>query len=109
MSFCAFLLLLAGCCLLGIKDPDGHAPIPDHPLFRWHEGWLPLGLALLFTCHAYGPGVGTLVWFGLFALSGALAVLFLAFASPSLREWASKKAVTLTRLLFFPAVLLSVL
>ena len=62
MSFCAFLLLLAGCCLLGIKDPDGHAPIPDHPLFRWHVGWLPLGLALLFTCHAYGPGVGR--WYG---------------------------------------------
>ena len=108
MSLCAFLLLLAACCLLGLRAPDGRA-LPARPPFDWREGWLPLGLALLFTCRAYGPGVGTLVWFGLLAPAGVLTALFLAFASAPLREWASKRAVTLTRLLFFPAVLLSAL
>ncbi len=101
---CAFLLLLAACILLGGRRGD------DSPVFlRWREGWLPLGLALLFTSSAYGAGVGVLVWFGLLAPAAVCTAFFLACSSRVLRERTEGYAAMLSRLLFFPAVLCGIL
>ena len=104
LSLCAALMMLAACCLLAPgTDRDSAAPAPL--VFRWRKGWLPLGLTLLFACRACGPAVGVVTWFGLLAPAGVLTALFMACAPEAARDWLRSRALALSDLLFFPAVL----
>ena len=104
LSLCAALMMLAACCLLAPgTDRDSAAPAPL--VFRWRKGWLPLGLTLLFACRACGPAVGVVTWVGLRAPPGVLPAQAMACAPEAARDWLRSRALALSYLLFFPAVL----